>query len=389
MKKVYIVDGVRLPVGSFMGFYRNTIARDMGAAVIKELVKRTGIDPHVVDEVVVGNIVQLDPKGNPGREAWLEAGMPIEVPGYTVNKNCASSSKALALAATTILAGEADVMVAVGMESMSTTPYALRNARYGYRMGDGVMSDLLTDLLVGMGMTAERLAEKYNFSREQLDQFAVESQKKASKAWENNVFADELIPFTYTMKGKEYTISKDEGFKPDTTEDTLANLRPTFKKDGIVTAGNSSTINDGAAALLIVSEEKLHELNLKPMAEIVGFASAGCDPLIMGIGPVPAVRKLFKKTGHTVDQIDVWELNEAFASQAMSVIKELQLEPYMDRINPHGSGISLGHPVGATGAILTTKIIHNMRRNKLKYGVVTMCIGGGQGFAMLLRNPNV
>jgi acetyl-CoA C-acetyltransferase len=389
MKKVYIVDGVRLPVGAFGGFYRNQLARDLGATVIKELVQRTGINPNEVDEVVVGNIIQTDDKGNPGREAWLSAGMPIEVPAYTINMNCASGSKAIAMAATSIMAGEAEMVVAVGMDSMSNTPYALRQARYGYRMGDGVLSDLLTDLLVGMGMTAERLAERHHMTREEIDAFAVRSQQNATKAWANHEFDEQIVPFTYTSKGKEYTLAKDEGFKPETTLETLAKLRPTFKKDGIVTAGNSSTINDCAAAVLVVSEEKLAQLGKKPLLEIVGFTAAGVDPLVMGIGPVPAVQKLLAKTGLTVADIDVWELNEAFASQALAVIKELGLEPYMDRINPNGSGISLGHPVGATGAILTTKIAYHMRKNHLRYGIVTMCVGGGQGFALLVKNPNV
>lgn len=313
--------------------------------------------------------------------------MPIEVPSYTINKNCASSSKAVANAAAMIMAGKADMMIAVGMESMSTTPFLLRGARYGYRMGNGVATDLLTEVLYDMGNTAERLAVKYNLTREELDAFAVKSQEKAAKAWADNVFAEELIPFTYTMRGKEYTISKDEGFKPGTTMETLAKLRPSFQKDGIVTAGNSSTINDGAAAILIVSEEKMKALGLKPMAEIIDFASAGVDPKIMGIGPVPASRKVMERNGLTVKDIDVWELNEAFAAQALSCIKELKLEPYMDRINLMGSGISLGHPVGATGSILTTKMVHYMKRNpKAKYGIITMCIGGGQGLAMLLKN---
>ncbi len=389
MKKVYIVDGVRLPVGAFGGFYRNQLARDLGAAVIKELVQRTGINPSEVDEVVVGNIIQTDDKGNPGREAWLSAGMPLEVPAYTINMNCASGSKAIANAATSIMAGEAEMVVAVGMDSMSNTPYALRQARYGYRMGDGVLSDLLTDLLVGMGMTAERLAERHHMTREEIDAFAVRSQQNATKAWANHEFDEQIVPFTYTARGKEYTLAKDEGFKPETTLETLAKLRPTFKKDGVVTAGNSSTINDCAAAVLVVSEEKLAQLGKKSLLEIVGFTAAGVDPLVMGIGPVPAVQKLLAKTGFSVADIDVWELNEAFASQALAVIKELGLEPYMDRINPNGSGISLGHPVGATGAILTTKIAYHMRKNNLRYGIVTMCVGGGQGFALLVKNPNV
>lgn len=387
MKRVFIAEAVRLPVGSFLGAYKNHTVIDLGAAVIKALMNKSGVDPKLVDEVVVGSIIQMEPKGNPGREAWLEAGMPIETPAYTVNKNCASSTKAIGLAATMIQAAKADIVVAVGMENMTATPFALKKARFGYRMGNGVLTDLLADLLVGMGMTAERLAEKHQLSRQEIDAFALRSQQKATKAWENGVFAEEIVPFRYVNRDKEVVIAKDEGFKPETTLETLAKLKPSFKSDGVVTAGNSSTLNDGAAALLLMSEEKVKELNVKPLLEIIDFASAGVDPLIMGIGPVPAVKKLLKQTNLTIDDIDVWELNEAFASQAMAVIKELGLDEA--KINPNGSGISLGHPVGATGAILTTKIAYHMNKHKLRYGVVTMCIGGGLGYALLVKNPNI
>ncbi len=387
MKRVYIVDALRLPVGSFGGFYKNNSPKDLGAAVIKAIVKHSGINPSQIDEVIVGNIMQTDPKGNPGREAWLDAGMPIEVPSFTINKNCASSAKAIALGATSIMAGKADMILAVGMENMSAALYVLRNARYGYRMGNSVLSDLLTDLLIGMGMTAEKLAEQYHLSRKEIDEFSLRSQQKATKAWENNVFADEIVPFSYVVKGKELTIYKDEGFKPTTTLEGLMQLKPTFKSDGVVTAGNSSTINDGAGAVLLVSEAKMKELNKQPLLEVIDFASAGVDPSVMGIGPVPAIQKLLKQTGLTIQDIDVFELNEAFASQALAVMKELKIDE--KKVNPNGSGISLGHPVGATGAILSVKIAHHMKKHHLKYGVVTMCIGGGQGFAMLLKNPAI
>lgn len=387
MKKVYIVEAVRLPIGKFGGSLKDFMAQDLGAIVIKECVKRSGINSNEIDEIIVGNIMQYDPKGNPGREASLKAGIPIEVPSFTINKNCGSSMRAVNLCSSLIKVGDSDIMIAVGMENMSACPYLLKKARFGYRMGDGVIHDSLTDGLVGMGMTAERLAEKYNISRKEQDEFALLSQQKAFKAITDGSFEKEIVPVTIKEKKKEWIFDKDEGVKQDSTIEKLSKLRPAFKKDGTVTAGNSSTINDSAAAVLLASEEKVRELGLKPLAEVISYASAGCDPDIMGIGPVPATKKALRNAEMELDEIDLIELNEAFAAQSLSVIKELGMD--IDIVNINGSGISLGHPVGATGAIIVTKLVHQLQRYNKKYGLATMCIGGGQGTAIILRNPNV
>jgi len=386
MKKVYIAEAVRLPIGKFGGSLKDFMAQDLGALAISGCIKKSGIDPSVVDEVIVGNIMQYDPKGNPAREALLKAGLPIEVPAFTINKNCGSSMRSVTLAASLIKAGEGDVYIAAGMENMTGCPYLLKKARFGYRMGDGVLHDSLTDGLVGMGMTAERLAEKYDISREEQDAFALKSQQKAAKAISDGVFKNQILPVTIQDRKKEWIFDQDEGVKPDTTLESLAKLRPAFKKEGRVTAGNSSTIDDSGAALLIVSEDKLQELGLKPLAEIISYSSAGCDPDIMGIGPVPATRKALAIAGLTLEDIDIIELNEAFAAQSIAVMKELGLDP--EKVNLYGSGISLGHPVGATGAIITTKLAHQLRDLNQQYGLATMCIGGGQGIAIILKHVN-
>lgn len=385
MKRVFIVEAVRLPVGRFGGAYKNMRAQDLGAIAIQECVKRSRINPAIVDEVLVGNIMQYDPKGNPGREALLNANLPIEIPAFTINKNCGSSMRAVSLSASLIKSGEGHIYMAVGMENMTRCPYYLRKARFGYRMGNDTITDSLTDGLVGMGMTAERLAEKYNISREEQDEFAYKSQMKAAKAVENKVFEKEIIPVTIADKKVKKVILNDEGIKKDTTIKKLVALRPVFKVGGTVTAGNSSTINDGAAAILLMSEEKMNELNLKPLVEIISYASAGCNPDIMGIGPVPATKKALNLAGMDIDDIELIELNEAFAAQALAVIKELGLNQNI--ININGSGISIGHPVGATGAIIITKLAYQLKRENKRFGLATMCIGGGQGITIILRNP--
>jgi acetyl-CoA C-acetyltransferase len=270
------------------------------------------------------------------------------------------------------------------MENMTKIPYVLRNARKGFRMGDQKVEDLLGQLLEGMGMTAERLAEKYNITREEQDQFAYNSQMKAINAQENGYFDEEIVPVEINSRKGHIVVTKDEGIKPNTTLEGLSKLKPVFKKDGTVTAGNSSTINDAGAAVLLMSEEKANELNLKPMAKIIGWASAGCDPDIMGIGPVPSTKLLMKKTGMQLSDFDLIELNEAFAAQSIAVIKELKFD--MDKVNVNGGAISLGHPTGATGSILITKLIHEMKRRSVKTGLATLCIGGGQGMSIVLEN---
>lgn len=385
MRRSFIVEAVRLPIGQFGGAYKDMRAQNLGAIAIKECIERSGVDSGIIDEVIVGNIMQYEPKGNPGREAWLEAGLSINVPAFTINKNCGSSIRAISLASSLIKASEGEIFMAVGMENMTACPYLLRKARYGYRMGDGVISDSLTDGLVGMGMTAERLADKYNITRSQQDEFAYKSQMKAKKAIEDGVFQKEIVPVRVYHKNGEYILKNDQGVKTETTIESLAKLRPVFKREGTVTPGNSSTINDGAAALLIMSEDKVGEYGLKPLAEIISYASSGCDPDIMGIGPVPATQKALKIAGLRMENIDFIELNEAFAAQALAVIKELGMD--IEKVNINGSGISLGHPVGATGAIIVTKLIYQLRRSKKTYGLATMCIGGGQGVAIVIKNP--
>jgi len=383
-RNVVIVSAARTPIGSFMGSFSGLKAQTLGATAIKEAVKRSGIDSSIIDEVIIGNIVGTDPKGNPAREALLEAELPISVPAFTVNKNCASGLKSVSLASSLIKSGDYDIILAGGMENMSRIPYLLRNARQGFRMGDQKIEDLLTQLLDGMGLTAERLAEKYNISRAEQDQFAYSSQQKARIAQESGYFNDEIVPVELAGRKEINIISKDEGVKPDTTLEGLSKLKPVFKEGGTVTAGNSSTINDAGAALLLMSENKAKELGLKPLARVLGWASAGCEPDIMGIGPVPATQLLMKKTGMKLSDFDLIELNEAFAAQSIAVIKELNLD--IDKVNVNGGAISLGHPTGATGAILTAKIIYAMKRRNAETGLITLCIGGGQGMSLALEN---
>jgi acetyl-CoA C-acetyltransferase len=382
--KVVIVSATRTAIGSFMGAFSELKAQTLGAIAMKEAVKRAGIDPSIIDEVIIGHIAGTDPRGNPAREALLEAGFPISIPAFTVNKNCASSLKSISLASSLINSGEYDVILAGGMENMTRMPYIIRNARQGLRMGDHKTEDLLTSLLEGMGMTAERLAEKYSISREEQDKFAFNSQKKASFAQENGYFDKEIVPVEVKIKKDMKIITKDEGVRIDTSLASLAKLRPVFKEGGTVTAGNSSTINDAGAAILLMSEAKAKELGLKPLARVIGWASAGCEPDIMGIGPVPSTRLLLKKTGMNLSDFELIELNEAFAAQSLAVIKELNLD--IDKVNVNGGAIALGHPTGATGSVLAAKIIHEMKRRNAQAGLITLCIGGGQGMSLALEN---
>lgn len=386
MKKAYIVEAVRLPIGKFGGSLKNYKVQELGAIAIQECLDRSQLDPKLIDEVIVGNIMQYDPKGNPARETILKTTLPIEVPAFTINKNCGSSMRAISLSASLIKAGEGDIYIAAGMESMTNCPYLLKGARFGYKMGDSIVIDSLTDGLEGMGLTAENLAEKYQISRKEQDEYALNSQIKAEKAKESGVFKEQIVPVKIKERKKEWLLDYDEGIKFNSSIESLSKLKPAFKKDGTVTAGNSSTINDSASALLIVSEDKLKEYNLKPLAEIISYASAGCNPDIMGIGPVPATKKALSIAGLQVDDLDLIELNEAFSAQSISVIKELNLDN--EKINIYGSGISLGHPVGSTGAIITTKLAYQLKDLNKKYGLATMCIGGGQGISIILKNPN-
>ena len=379
-----IVSAVRTPVGSFLGVFKDVSNIALGAVAIREAVRRSGIEDASVDEVVMGNTIVAELGGNPAREAMLAAGLPFGVPAFTVNKNCASGTKSVALAAAMIRHGEADVVVAGGMENMSRCPYALKEARTGYRLGHGQLVDTLMEGLDGMGMTAERLAEKYGISRQEQDEFACASQMKAAKAQEEGRFAEQIVPVSVPQrKGDPALVAKDEAGRPDTTLEKLAALKPAFKEGGTVTPGNASTINDGAAAVVLMSAEKASALGIAPLAAVKAWASAGCDPAIMGIGPVPATQRLMRTAGMALADFDLVEINEAFAAQTLAVLRELPVEP--DRLNVNGGAIALGHPTGATGSVLVVRLVHEMKRRSARRGLVTLCVGGGQGMALAIE----
>ncbi|HID95577.1 MAG TPA: acetyl-CoA C-acetyltransferase [Candidatus Latescibacteria bacterium] len=385
MQKAVIVSAVRTAVGRFGGALRDVSALDLGALVIKTAIERVGIRPDQVDKVVMGEVIQTTPGGNPAREAALKAGLPVESTAYTINMNCASGLKAIAIAMQEIMLGNGGVIVAGGMENMNQAPYLVEGSRWGYRLGDGVLVDMLaTYVLGGMGEMAERMAEKYKISREEQDLFAFGSHQKALKAIEEGKFDDEIVPVEIPQrKGEPVVFRKDESPRPDTSPEKLAGLRPVFRKDGSVTPGNSCPINDGAAAVVLVSEEKAKELGLESIGTLKGWATCGVEPSLMGIGPVPATKKVLQETGITLQEIDLIELNEAFAAQALSVIQELGLKG--EKVNVNGGAIALGHPIGATGAKLLTTLLYEMRRRDSRYGLVTMCIGGGQGIAVVVE----
>ncbi len=389
--KVVIASAVRTPVGSFGGVFKDVPAVELGATVIREALHRAKVSPEQVDEVIMGNILQAGLGQGPARQAAIKAGVPAEVPAFTVNKLCGSGLKAVNLAIQAILLGDADVIVAGGMENMSAAPYLVPNARWGARMGavqmvDSMIHDGLTDAFNNyhMGITAENVAERYGITREEQDAFAAESQRKAAEAMAAGRFKDEIVPVSIPQrKGEPKIVDTDEYPKPETTVDSLAKLRPAFKKDGTVTAGNASGINDGAAALVLMSEEKAKELGVKPLATIVTYASAGVEPEVMGMGPHPTSQKLFQRSGLTPDQIDLWELNEAFAAQSLGVAREVK--PDMAKVNVNGGAIALGHPVGASGARILVTLLHEMQRRDSRYGLASLCIGGGMGTGVIVE----
>jgi acetyl-CoA C-acetyltransferase len=391
MEKVLVVEGLRTAVGTFGGTLRDISAVELGAQVIHALLERAGIKAEQVDEVIIGNVIQAGLGQNPARQAAIQAHIPFEVPSFTVNKVCASGLKAVALAAQSIVVGNADIVVAGGMENMSRAPYLLRKARWGYRMGTGEVVDAMVyDGLwcafgnYHMGITAENIAEKFGISRQEQDQFAALSQQKATKAMESGIFEQEILPVSVPQRKADPIIFKtDEHPRPNTTIEKLARLRPAFKTDGTVTAGNSSGINDGAAAVMLMSEKKAAELGLKAKAKIKGFASAGVDPAIMGTAPIAATKKVLAKTGLDMDDIDLIEANEAFAVQAIAVNRELGWDE--SKVNVNGGAVAYGHPIGATGAKLLVNLIYEMQRRKSSLGLVTLCIGGGQGVAAVLE----
>jgi acetyl-CoA C-acetyltransferase len=388
MEDVVLVSGVRTAIGKFQGGFSNMPASDLAAAVIREAVSRAGIQPAQVDQVVLGCVGQVMEDGYIARHAAVKAGLPIEVPAYTVNRICGSGLEAINTAARWIQTGDAEVVVAGGAENMTMMPYYLRNARAGYRMGNGEIEDGVVHLLTDpfnryhMGVTAENLADEYEVPREVQDEYALRSQERAAAAISAGKFKDEILPIEVTVGRDKVTIDTDEHPRA-TTMEALGRLRPAFKEGGRVTAGNASGINDGAAAVVVMSQRKADELGLKPKLRLVARAEAGVRPEIMGSGPIPAVEKVLQKAGMSIDQIDVVELNEAFASVAAACSAALGMDT--EKVNPNGGAIALGHPVGATGAILTVKTMYELERTGGKYGLVSLCIGGGQGIASIFE----
>ncbi len=391
MVDVAVVQGVRTPVGSFGGSLKDIPAVDLGALVIRETLQRSGIRPADVDEVIMGNVLQAGLGQNPARQAAVKAGIPHDVPVLTINKVCGSGLKAVMLGAQSILLGDAQVVLAGGMENMSLSPYLLNDARFGMRMGHGQAVDsMIVDGLwcafndIHMGITAENIAADFGLTREEQDAFALASQEKALAAIDSGRFAGEIVPVGIPQrKGDPKLFSVDEFPRRGTTLEALARLRPAFKKDGTVTAGNASGINDGAACLLLMTAHRAEAAGLKPLALIRSYASAGVDPRIMGTGPIPASRKALARAGLAVGDMDLIEANEAFAAQALSVARELEFD--MEKVNVNGGAIALGHPIGASGARIFVTLLHEMSRRQARYGLATLCIGGGQGVALVVE----
>ena len=391
MRKAVIVSAARTAIGTFGGTLAQTSAINLGSVVIKEALRRAGVEPAQVDEVIMGNVLQAGQGMNVARQAAIKAGVPVEVPCMTVNKVCGSGLKAVALAAQAIVAGDADIVVAGGTENMNMAPYLLEKGRYGYRMGHGLLVDemirdglwcSLTD--VHMGITAETVAERWGITRAMQDEYAAMSQQRAEKAIKEGLFKDEIVPVEIPQrKGPPLSFAVDEHPRAGTTVEKLAALRPAFKQSGTVTAGNASGINDGAAALCVMSSEKADELGLKPFATVLSWASAGVQPEVMGTGPVEATKKALSKANLSLDQIDLIEANEAFAATSIAVAKELNLD--LSKVNVNGGAIALGHPIGASGARILTTLLYEMGRRGSKYGLATLCIGGGMGISMVVE----
>ena len=391
MKKVVIASACRTAVGKFGGSLKDVPAADLGAIVIKEALRRANVKPEQVDQVYMGCVIQAGCGQNVARQATLKAGLPVEVPAITINVLCGSGLDSVNEAARMIMCGDADIVVAGGTENMDLAPYAIPNARYGYRMGDAKMIDTmikdgLTDAFNNyhMGITAENVADQWGITREQLDVFSVNSQEKACKAIADGKFKDEIVgvPMHDKKKG-DWVFDTDEGPRPGTTMEALTKLKPAFKKDGKVTAGNASGINDGAAAMVVMSEEKAKELGITPLATWVAGALAGVDPSIMGIGPIYATRKVMAKTGMKINDFDLIEANEAFAAQSLAVIHDLEIDT--SKLNVNGGAIALGHPVGCSGARILVTLLYEMKRRNAKKGLATLCVGGGMGCATIVE----
>ena len=391
MEDAVIVGAVRTAVGSFGGQFKDVPATELGAHAVRAALERAGISGEEVDEVVLGCVLQAGLGQNPARQAAIAAGIPHEVPATTINMLCGSGLKAVAIASQMIRAGDVDIVVAGGMENMTRAPYLIPSGRFGARMGDAQLIDsMVHDGLwdafndIHMGVTAENLAEQYGISREEQDEFAASSQQKAERAVADAVFKDEIVPIEVPVKGGTRVVDNDEHPRPGTTAEALAKLRAPFRRDGTVTAGNASGVNDGAAAIVVMSASKANQRGLRTFGTVESYASVGVDPKIMGIGPVPAVRKALARAGLELGDIDLFELNEAFAAQSLAVLRELDIDH--QRINPHGGAIALGHPIGASGGRILVTLLHEMRRRESRRGLATLCVGGGQGQAAVIRN---
>ena len=389
-RKVVLAGACRTAIGVMGGQFANTSAVELGTIVIKEALKRAGVSPDQVDELYMGNVIQAGNGQNPARQAAVYAGIPNEVPATTINVLCGSGLHCVNLAAKLIAAGDADIIVAGGMENMTMAPYMLRNGRYGYRMGnatieDAMIKDGLTDAFHNyhMGITAENICEQWGLTREELDEFAAWSQNKCEKAMAEGKFKDEIVPVEVKKKKETIFVDTDEGPRKGITKEGLAKLRPAFKKDGMVTAGNASGINDGAAALIVMSEEKAKELGVTPMATWIGGELAGCDPAIMGIGPVYSTRKVMKKLGMEIGDFDLIEANEAFAAQSVAVGKDLGFD--LGKLNVNGGAIALGHPVGCSGARILVSLLYEMQKEDVHTGLATLCVGGGMGCSAVVK----
>lgn len=390
MKEVVIASAVRTPIGSLQGVFTTVSAVDLAAAAMKEALKRAGIEGKDVDETILGCVLQAGLYQGVARQAAIHAGIPVERPALAINMICGSGLRSVAMAAQAIKCGDADVIICGGTESMSQAPFILEKARGGYRMGDGLLVDsMIRDALTDafhhyhMGITAENVAEKYGITREMQDEFAFSSQNKCEAAQKAGKFKDEIVPIVVKGKKGDTIIDTDEYPKTGTTIEKLQKLKPAFKKDGTVTAGNASGINDGAAILVIMSADKAKELHVKPLAKIKSYASAGVDPAIMGIGPISASAAALERGGLTVDDLDLIEANEAFAAQSIAVAKELHFD--LNKVNVNGGAIALGHPVGASGARILVTLLYEMKRRQSKYGLATLCIGGGMGTSMVVE----
>ena len=391
MKKAVIVSAARTPIGSYGGAFASLSAVELGVVAAKEAIKRAGIEPSMVEEVYLGNILGAGLGQNVARQVSLGAGIPIETPALTINMVCGSGLRAVSMAAQFVESGQCDIILCGGTESMTDTPYLLPKSRWGLRMGDGkvvdyMVHDGLWDIFndYHMGITAENVAEQYGITREEQDKFAAQSQTRAEEAQKSGRFADEIVPVIIPQrKGDPLIIDTDEYPRHGSTVEKMSKLKPAFKKDGTVTAGNASGINDGAAALIVMSKEKADELGLKYMCEIAGYGSAGVDPKVMGLGPVPATKKALANAGWTIDDLELIEANEAFAAQALAVTKDLSLNPEITNVN--GGAIALGHPIGASGARILVTLLYEMQKRDVKKGLATLCIGGGMGTSLLVE----